>query len=156
MKEREYPRARVDFLTRDFGDELLVYDQQRNVGHCLNPTAAAAWKLCDGKKSTSEVAEILTQQLSTPVSESVVHLALDELSKAGLLVDPENLVRRTSRRDAIRALGIAGAIAWPLVTSLVAPTPARAASCLPNGKPCVSGAQCCSGKCGVTSGRCGG
>ena len=156
MKEREYPRARVDFLTRDFGDELLVYDQQRNVGHCLNPTAAAAWKLCDGKKNTSEVAEILTQQLSTPVSESVVHLALDELSKAGLLVDAGHPVRRTSRRDAIRALGIAGAIALPLVTSLVAPTPARAASCLANGKACVSAAQCCSGKCGVTSGHCGG
>ena len=156
MKEREYPRARVDFLTRDFGDELLVYDQQRNVGHCLNPAAAAAWKLCDGKKSTSEVAEILTQQLSTPVSESVVHLALDELSKARLLVDAKHPVRRTSRRDAIRALGIAGAIALPLVTSLVAPTPARAASCLANGKPCVSAAQCCSGKCGVTSGHCGG
>jgi Coenzyme PQQ synthesis protein D (PqqD) len=155
MKEREYPRARVDFLTRDFGDELLVYDQQRNVGHCLNPAAAAAWKLCDGKKSTSEVAEILTRQLSTPVSESVVHVALDELSKAGLLVDAEHHVRRTSRRDAIRAIGIAGAIALPLVTSLVAPTPARAASCLPNGKPCVSGVQCCSGKCGVTSGHCG-
>jgi hypothetical protein len=155
MKEREYPRARVDCLSREFGDELLVYDQQRNVGHCLNPTAAAAWKLCDGKKSTSEVAKILTQQLSTPVNESVVLLAVEELSKARLLVGTEKLVRRTSRRDAIRTLGIAGAIALPLVTSLVAPTPARAASCLHNGMPCISGVQCCSGTCGATSGRCG-
>jgi hypothetical protein len=155
MKEREYPRARVDCLSREFGDELLVYDQQRNVGHCLNPTAAAAWKLCDGKKSTSEVAKILTQQLSTPVNESVVLLAVEELSKARLLVGTEKLVRRTSRRDAIRTLGIAGAITLPLVTSLVAPTPARAASCLHNGMPCISGVQCCSGTCGATSGRCG-
>jgi hypothetical protein len=154
MKEREYPRARRDCLTREFGDELLVYDQQRNVGHCLNPTAAATWKLCDGKNGASELARILTRQFSAPIDEPVVLLALEELSKARLLVDVEKPVRRTSRREAIRSIGIAGAIALPLVTSLVAPTPARAASCLANGKPCVSNVQCCSGKCG-TGGHCG-
>jgi hypothetical protein len=156
MKEREYPRARLDCLTREFGDEVLVYDRERNVGHCLNATAAAAWKLCDGKKNTSELANILTQRLATPVDESVVQLALEELSKARLLVETEKPVRRTSRREAIRAIGIVGAIALPLVTSLVAPTPARAASCLANGQPCVSNVQCCTGRCGVSSGRCNG
>ena len=156
MKEGEYPRARVDCLSREFGDELLVYDRERNVGHCLNPTAAAAWKLCDGKKSTSELARILTQQLSRPVDEPVVLLALEKLSKARLLAEAEKPVRRTSRRDAIRAIGVAGTIALPLVTSLVAPTPARAASCLHNGMPCISDVQCCSRRCGMTSGRCGG
>lgn len=155
MKEGEYPRARLDCLEREFGDEILVYDRERNVGHCLNSTAAAAWKLCDGKKSTSELAKILTQRFATPVDESVVLLAIEELSQARLLVEPEKPARRTSRREAIRAIGIAGAIALPLVTSLVAPTPARAASCLANGRPCVSNAQCCSGHCGVTSGHCG-
>ena len=155
MKEEKYPRARLDCLTKDFGDELLVYDRERNVGHCLNPTAAAAWKLCNGKKSVSELAKMLTRQLSAPVDEPVVLLALEELSKARLLIEVEKPVRRTSRREAIRAIGIAGAVALPLVTSLVAPTPARAASCLANGRPCVSNAQCCSGHCGVTSGHCG-
>ncbi|HET7108506.1 MAG TPA: PqqD family protein [Candidatus Acidoferrum sp.] len=153
MKEREFPRARVDCLTRKFGDETLVYDQQRNVGHCLNSTAAAAWKLCDGKSSVSDLAKLLTRQLSAPVNEPVVVLALEELSHARLLVEDKPHARRTSRRDAIRTIGIAAAIALPIVTSLVAPTPARAASCLANGKPCVSGAQCCSGKCG-TGGHC--
>ncbi|HEY1423043.1 MAG TPA: PqqD family protein, partial [Candidatus Acidoferrum sp.] len=120
------------------------------------PTAAAAWKLCDGEKSTSEVAKLLTQKLAAPVDESVVLLAVEELSKARLLVGTEKPIRRTSRRDAVRTLGIAGVIALPLVTSLVAPTPARAASCLVNGRPCLSNAQCCSGKCGGTSGHCGG
>jgi hypothetical protein len=154
MKEGEYPRARVDCLSREFGDELLVYDQERNVGHCLNPTAAATWKLCDGKNGTSELAKILTRQFSAPVDEPVVLLALEELSKARLLVEVEKPVRRTSRRDALRTLGIAGAIALPLVTSLVAPTPARAASCLANGKLCGNNLQCCSGKC-HPGGHCG-
>jgi coenzyme PQQ synthesis protein D (PqqD) len=154
MKDREYPQARRDCLMREFGDEVLVYDRERNVGHCLNATAAAAWKLCDGKKSNSELARILTKQLSAPVDESVVQLAVDELSKAHLLVETVRRSRRTSRREAIRAIGIVSAIALPLVTSLVAPTPARAASCLANGLPCVNNVQCCSGTCGVTSGHC--
>ena len=153
MKERECPQARVDCLTRKFGDEVLVYDQERNVGHCLNSTAAAAWKLCDGKNSASDLAKVMTRELSTSVDEPVVMLALEELSKARLLVEEVRPVRRTSRRNAIRTLGIASAIALPIVTSLVAPTPARAASCFANGKPCASNAQCCSGKCG-TGGHC--
>ena len=156
MKEREYPQARVDCLTRKFGDEILVYDRERNVGHCLNSTAAAAWKLCDGKHSASELAKIMTRELSTQVNEPVVLLALEELSQARLLVEQERPARRTSRRDAIRTIGIASAIALPIVTSLVAPTPARAASCLANGQPCVSNAQCCTGRCGVSSGHCNG
>jgi Coenzyme PQQ synthesis protein D (PqqD) len=154
MKERENPKARVDCLSRKFGDEILVYDKQRNVGHCLNSTAAAAWKLCDGNRSASEVAGILTQQLAAPVDESLVQMAVEELAKARLLVEPEVPRRRTSRRDAIRTLGIAGAIALPLVTSLVAPTPARAASCLAKNMPCVTNAQCCSGNCNTSAGKC--
>src|SRR5260370_42259041 len=118
MKEREYPRARRDCLTREFGDELLVYDEERNVGHCLNPTAAATWKLCDGKNGATELANILTQQFSAPVDQPVARLALEEVSKARLLVEVEKSVRRSSRREAIRAIGIAGAIALPLITSL--------------------------------------
>lgn len=156
MKERQNPKARMDCLTRQVGDEILVYDRERNVGHCLNPTAAAAWKLCDGKTSSSELATILARQFSAPVDEAVVLLALDELSKARLLVEVERSVKRTSRREAIRAIGIVGAIALPLVTSLVAPTPARAASCRANGMPCTSNAQCCTGRCGTTSGHCNG
>lgn len=154
MKERQNPKARMDCLTREFGDEILVYDQERNVGHCLNPTAAAAWKLCDGRTSFAELATLLSQQFSAPVDEGVVLLALEELSKARLLVEVERPVRRTSRREAIRAIGIVGTIALPLVTSLVAPTPARAASCRANGMPCTSNAQCCSGRCGASSGHC--
>src|SRR5258708_28250884 len=99
------------------------------------PEGTICWKCC----------AISSRQLS------LSHFTL----KARLLVDAEHPVRRTSRRDAIHALGIAEASALPLLTSLVAPTPARAASCLSDGKPCVNGAQCWSGKCGVTSGHCG-
>src|SRR5882762_9744546 len=155
MKERQFPRARVDCLSREFGNEVLVYDLQRDVGHCLNSTAAAAWKLCDGNSSPPQIARTLSRQLSTRVDEAVVLLALDQLAAAHLLVEPEVPVERLSRRVALRRIGIAAAIALPLVTSIVAPTPAHAASCFPDGHACTSAAQCCSGLCGFFTRICG-
>jgi coenzyme PQQ synthesis protein D (PqqD) len=155
MKGRQFPRARVDCLSREFGDEVLVYDLQRDMGHCLNSTATAAWKLCDGNNSSSQIARTLSRQLSAPMHESVVLLALDQLADAHLLVEPVVPAKRLSRRVAIRRIGIAAAIALPLVTSLVAPTPAHAASCFPNGHACATAAQCCSGLCGFFSHICG-
>jgi hypothetical protein len=155
MKERQFPRARVECLAREFGDEVLVYDLQRDVGHCLNSTAAAAWKLCDGNHSPPQIARVLSRQFSAQVDESVVLLALDQLADARLLVEPVVPAKRLSRRVAIRRIGIAAAIALPLVTSIVAPTPAQAASCRPNGAPCTSFLQCCSLLCGPVTGICG-
>jgi len=147
MKQRKYHRARSDCLSRELYDEVVVYDPRRDVGHCLNSTAAAVWKLCDGETSPSEIASALSQQLSSRVSESVVHLALQQLVAAHLLVEPELSVELPSRRLAIHKIGVAAAIALPLITSVVAPTPAHAVSCLPGGAPCSSGSQCCSGIC---------
>jgi Coenzyme PQQ synthesis protein D (PqqD) len=147
MKERQFPRARVDCLSREFGDEVLVYDLQRDMGHCLNSTAAAAWKLCDGNHSPSQIARTLSRQFSAQVDESVVMLALDQLADANLLVQPAVSPLRLSRRVAIRRIGIAAAIASPLVTSMVAPTRAQVASCLHNLQTCTANAQCCSNLC---------
>jgi hypothetical protein len=155
VKERQFPRARVDCLSREFDSELLIYDPQRNVGHCLNSTAAAAWKLCDGNNSPSQIARTLSRQLSVPMGESVALLALDELADAHLLVERVVPAKRLSRRVAVRRIGIAAAVALPLVTSIVAPTPANAASCFPDGHACVSAAQCCSGRCGFFTHICG-
>jgi hypothetical protein len=154
MKEPQFPRARVDCLSREFGDEVLVYDLQRDVGHCLNSTAAAAWKLCDGSSSPSQIATALSRQLSAQVDESVVLLALDQLADAHLLVEPEVPVERPSRRVAIRRIGVAAAIVLPLVTSIVAPTAAQTASCFHNLHPCISNAQCCSGLCAPALNTC--
>jgi hypothetical protein len=155
VKGLQFPQARVDCLSQEFRDEVLVYDLQRDVGHCLNSTAAATWKLCDGSNSSSHIARTLSRKLSAQVDESMVLLALDQLADAHLLVEPVVPAKRLSRRVAIRRIGIAAAIALPLVTSVVAPTPASAASCFPNGHACISAAQCCTGVCGVISHICG-
>jgi len=51
------PKARSEeIITRQVEGELLIYDQARDSAHCLNETAAAVWKLCDGQSSVGAIA----------------------------------------------------------------------------------------------------
>jgi Coenzyme PQQ synthesis protein D (PqqD) len=147
MSNQELPRRRAGCLQRRLEEEIVIYDRERHIGHCLNSTAAAVWGLCDGKHSIAQIATDLSQELSTHIDQSVVQLALRQLEDAHLLVEPKIPAKLHSRRVAMRTIGIAATIALPLVTSLVAPTPASAASCFHNGHACTSGVQCCSGIC---------
>jgi hypothetical protein len=82
------------------------------------------------------------------VPEEFVWLALEQLGRDGLLEErvarPEALAG-LSRRELIRRVGLAAAVTLPAVASIVAPTPADAASCLPQGAACNESAQCCGG-----------
>jgi hypothetical protein len=49
-----------------------------------------------------------------------------------------------SRRQLVRTLGLAAAVAAPIVTSIVAPTSAQAATCATTGESCVV-KPCCAG-----------
>src|SRR5216683_761949 len=131
------PKARQDrLLVQEVGDELVVYDQERDHAHCLNRTAALVWRLCDGQTSVAELTGMLQKELKIPVNEELIEMALDRLGKAKLLqprlTRPADAVA-ISRRQMIRKLGLAGALtlALPVITTLIAPTPAQAASALP-------------------------
>lgn len=148
------PLARTEGLViQELPDEVLVYDRQRDKAHCLNQTAALVWKNCDGKTTVTNIAKRLERELKTTVDENVVWYALNQLSKDNLLVEnvaPPALLAGMSRREMVRVLGVAAVVAVPLVTSIVAPTPAQAATCLPTGSSCSSSAQCCSGLCSAS------
>ncbi len=137
------PQVRKDGLVvKELPDEMLVYDLERHRGHCLNPTAALVWKRCDGQTSVKEIATLLQKELKTPpgkpgkprkVDEKLVWLALDRLGKAHLLeerLSPPPEGARFARRELVRKLGLVGGLTvlLPLVTSIVAPTPAEAAA----------------------------
>lgn len=151
------PRARTEGLViQELPDEVLVYDRDRDKAHCLNQTAALVWKYCDGKTTVTNIAKRLELDLKTEhVDEKVVWYALDQLSKDHLLEEnmvPPAILAGMSRREMVRVLGLAAVVAIPLVTSIVAPTPAQASTCLPSNASCTAGAQCCSGTC--TAGLC--
>src|SRR5260370_1789043 len=146
------PCARKEGLVvRELPDETLVYDRDRDKAHCLNQTADLVWKYCDGKTTVPTIARQLERDLETkPIDEKVVWYALSQLSKDHLLEDsvvPPAMLSGMTRREMVRALGVAAAIAVPLVTTIVAPTPAQAFTCKPTGTACASGSECCSGNC---------
>jgi hypothetical protein len=130
------PQARSeDLLSTELPDGLLVYDLARDQGHFLNHSAALVWHWCDGRTTIAELAQRLAER-GLPADDEVVWLALESLAKANLLREPLPWpVAGFTRRRVIRKLGLAAGLATvlPVVTTLLAPTPALAASGAPGG-----------------------
>jgi hypothetical protein len=151
ISQDKQPLARKEGLVvKEVSGEVLVYDLDRDRAHCLNQTAALVWKYCDGHTSVARIAKSLEKDLHAPVDQKVVWYALLQLEKDHLLeqrIVPPAIIAGMNRRDMIRVLGLAAVVAVPVVTSIVAPTPAQAATCLSSGAGCATSAQCCSGLC---------
>ena len=146
------PQARRGgLIIQEVDSEILIYDQNTNKAHCLNQTAAKVWKYCDGETTLADACSALSRDLETPVDEKLVWYAVDQFAKDNLLEKdiepPAFIITGMNRRQMVRTLGLAAVVAVPLVTSIVAPTPVQAATCLPSGQPCATSAQCCSGLC---------
>jgi hypothetical protein len=145
--EESVPRAREEgLLIQELPDELLVYDRIRHKAHCLNQTAALVWKYCDGTTNINQLTRILSKETGSPVGEEFVFLAFDQLAKAHLLQGEQREWQEApgiSRREVIRRIGAAAAVALPLVSSITAPEAVQAATCVATGGACTTSAQCC-------------
>ncbi|HXI92047.1 MAG TPA: PqqD family peptide modification chaperone [Blastocatellia bacterium] len=154
-KEQLIPEARrVGLVVQELSGEVLVYDRERNKAHCLNSTAARVWEYCDGKRSVEQIARAIEEEINAPVDEDVIWLGVEQLSKTHLLQESAKLPEHKaglSRREVMKRIGLAAAVALPVVTSIIAPSAAQAANCLPSGSACTSSAQCCSGLCNVST-----
>jgi hypothetical protein len=116
------PGARqVGLVTSEVGGEVLVYDQDSNHIHQLNETSAAVWRLCDGRRSVTNIA----------MAADLVRLALAKLADANLLAGElatDVRVTGKSRRAFMKKAAVAGTIAIPVVASVSAPTAAGTSS----------------------------
>ena len=140
------PRAlRDNLVIRELDGETLVYDTERDEAHCLNHAAALVWNHCDGKTSATHAARSIERELGASVDSDFVWLAVKQLQKFHL-VERTQKTLSVSRRDLVLKYAPA-ALALPVIMSISAPSPAAAASCLPNGAPCSTSAQCCSNRC---------
>ena len=149
---QKMPRARKSgLITQEADNEILIYDQTNDRAHCLNQTAAKIWKYCDGETSITAACAALSRDLKTPVDEKLLWYAIDQFTKDNLLeaevIPPAFIIAGMNRRQLVRNLGLAAVVALPLVTSIVAPSPAQAATCQASGTSCGTSAQCCSGSC---------
>ncbi len=125
-KNEQMPLAKKDFIVvEESPNEALVYDSSKNKLHVLTPVATTVWKSCDGKTSVSEISSKLNAELNNDLGADVTWLALEELERNELLESPVNIPQESiSRRSLIKAV----AISLPLITTLIAPSPARAQS----------------------------
>lgn len=164
MKIKQFPLARTeDLIVEELPDEVLIYDLATDKAHCLNRTSALIWKNCDGEKSAGEIAELVEQELKSPVPLEVVMLGLEDLTVHSLLQKEIPIApgAQVSRRRLIQNLGLAAAIALPVIMSLSVPAAAGAGSvpdpCVANpravGCPCISDSDCDSANC--NAGICG-
>lgn len=154
MKEKSghaLPQARRSRLVvQELPGELLVYDLDNHRAYCLNQTAALIWNSCDGRRTVKELAQLLEKETGSPVNERIIWFALERLERSGLLKERIALPifkERMTRRELARMLGFATAALVPLITSIVAPTAAQAATCGALGSPCTTNARCCSNLC---------
>jgi DNA-binding transcriptional ArsR family regulator len=114
-------RERV--LIERLGDEVVLYDRDADVAHCLQSAAAAVWEHADGSRSDAQIAA------ATGLEEREVSVALDELREAGLLETPADSEPGQTRREATKRILRAGALAAaaPLIyTVAIAPAAAMA------------------------------
>jgi hypothetical protein len=162
-----HPKARAEgLIAESVGDELLVYDLERDRAHALNESAALVFRHCDGERSVAKLVDRLREKTGRPVDEAVVLRALQRLEDSHLLVEHPTEAPAGpgwSRREALRRIGVAGAAAGlglPVVKSIVAPTSVHAqfASCFNTGSYCgefINGVcdpqnqfpPCCTGSC---------
>jgi hypothetical protein len=146
------PHSRSENLViEQLADETLVYDLTYKRAHCLNRFAGLVWQHCDGKRTVSEVSEIIAAELQAPVRPEGVLLALEQLDQARLLASAPVQTLGADRRKLLKVAGIA--IAAGAVATIVAPTPARAGSLQGTGASVTDGSQCASGLMG-TNGQC--
>ncbi len=131
MKNSLIPVARkADLVIQELQDEILVFDTKTNKAHCLNDTASTVWRFCDGKNSVSDINDLIEIQTGAKVPESLVWLALDQLSEKELLEDKvEGISAGQNRRQVLKKIGLASMVALPIVASLTVPTAALAVAC---------------------------
>jgi Coenzyme PQQ synthesis protein D (PqqD) len=135
------PIARTtQLLVEELGEEVIVYDRQRDVIYCLNSLAARVWYCCDGRNTIADIAKILAEDLDLPVSSSgnsmdLILRSLQELEGFQLIekyiaqpIDRPEISRRRMLKKAALVSGFALGTLFPTIQSIVAPLPAMANS----------------------------
>jgi hypothetical protein len=125
------PKARTEnIVVQNLNGETLIYNLKTNQAVCLNETAAKVFEACDGGTSFEQV------RRKCNFTDDLIHLALDKLNAEGLLEqDYASPLAGLSRREAIKRVGLTTLTVLPIISAIIAPTAANAASatCVANG-----------------------
>jgi len=158
LEDMKLPVARdAGLLIEDVADETVIYDSRTKEAHGLNPLATVVFAHCDGETTIEQAARLVTERLGQPVTPDEVMNAVAQLEERELVDVPRLRGRGLSRREMMRKTAVAGAAAasLPVITTILAPTPAAAQTqfctaetlcrCCETGQcPAVTGTGTCS------------
>jgi hypothetical protein len=120
-------QVRTGFSIQAVGSETLIYDETRHEAFCLDATASAVWRLCDGTMTLARISERVSAELDRGITEDVVRVTLGDLERRGLLVaDAATVLPDASRRDLLRRMGVGAALMVPAIAMIAAPKAAQA------------------------------
>ena len=87
-----YPVHRTDLVASELEDELILFNEAKEVVHVLNTTARVVWDLCDAQHTIEDMAHALRAQFAIPSEHDVLADVTETLalfSAKGLLRNPE-------------------------------------------------------------------
>lgn len=135
MKEdsAEFAPVGKPLYTKELQDEIILYDGSTYRAYCLNNSAAAIWKLCDGNHKVSDISKAVApgSEPDPVAAENLVWLALKQFSRSGLLVNslPSDSKRPVlSRRELVLRLGVGTVLAVPAARSVLVAAPQQSVS----------------------------
>lgn len=154
-----------DFCMERVGDDVVLYDSELNRYHTLIDLAYRIWRLCDGVRTSSQIAEATG---SDEVACDSVDAAVAQLGESGLLVAPESAFNAGLHRGTMLKLvaaGTTGANGISVSASISIPDSASAQAVYSGGiicppgtahagqckspvrTPCNGNGSCCSNDC---------
>ncbi len=141
MRNDFHPQARSENLViQTLPGETLVYDLNSHKAHCLNETSSFIWENCSGELSIHQILEAFEARFGKSAGRELIELALTQLHERELLRNGSfKISEMPTRRQVIKRIGLASAVAIPIIVSLTAPHNALAiaANCA-----CTSPLQC--------------
>jgi hypothetical protein len=126
------PRTRQhNVIAEEIRDECVIYDGNNKKAHHLNSTLSWVWKHSDGTRTIDDLATAMQRDMGYDDTPRIILSGLKQLADANLL-EPESVdldviapVDATVSRRAVMA---GAAIVAPMISSILAPTPAAAKS----------------------------
>jgi hypothetical protein len=117
-------------LVEELGDEVVLYDLDDDRAHLLSPNVARVWHAADGTRTVRHLRSAVVAE--TPAqSEFIVWDALEQLAAASMIQGSLIMPGRPggmTRRTILKRLALT-AVAIPVITTIVSPTPAAALTC---------------------------
>jgi hypothetical protein len=127
------PRVRHSNLwAEELNEQYVIYDTHSQTVHGLNRTMSWLWSHCDGSRTLDDLIAAMQRDTGDDNARSLITVGLKQLAEANLLepgsVDLNAVMAEPSTVGRRAAVAAGLSIAVPMMTSIIAPTPAAAKS----------------------------